>query len=85
MDTHLIVNASSAFCNVVARLKQLLFLKVMNHVLRHHNIKCLDTIPLYKNHICLKQFLLKSSLFPCNCGVGRGSEFSVRGGSGVLY
>ena len=25
--------------------------KVMNHFLRHHNIKCLDTIPLYKNHI----------------------------------
>ena len=24
----------------------------MNHFLRHHNIKCLDTIPLYKNHIC---------------------------------
>ena len=26
--------------------------KVMNHFLRHDNIKCLDTIPLYKNHIC---------------------------------
>ena len=23
----------------------------MNHFLRHHNIKCLDTKPLYKNHI----------------------------------
>ena len=27
-------------------------LKVMNHFLKHHNIKCLGTIPLYKNHIC---------------------------------
>ena len=29
------------------------FFKVMNHFFRHHNIKCLDTIPLYKNHIYL--------------------------------
>ena len=27
-------------------------LKVMNHFLRHNNIKCLDTILLYKNLIC---------------------------------
>ena len=26
--------------------------KVINHFLRHDNIKCLDTIPLNKNYIC---------------------------------
>ena len=33
--------------------------KVMDHFLRHHNIKCLDTKPLYKNHL-YKTFIQKS-------------------------